>query len=82
MLKTVYCVHYFLSFMFQTKLLSVLQHCTNQHQSALSECDHGPLEEDRDKPWLSPSGPEMAGLRKIILDRRFLNTMHYYTSCQ
>ena len=61
-----------------------MNHCVNRHTWALGESDHEQLDEDeaRSKGWLSASGPEIVALEKVITDRRFLNTVNHYVTCQ
>ena len=48
-------------------------------KAIMVECDHAPLNEDeRSKPWLKKDSPPHKALTKIILDKRFLNTIPYY----
>ena len=41
-------------------------------------CKHGPLSSDQDKGWLERDSDQHVALRKIILDKRFLNKIPYY----
>jgi hypothetical protein len=45
-----------------------------------AKCDHDQLsDDDRNKPWLKKGSPAHKALTKIVLDKRFLNTLRYYT---
>eukprot|EP00105_Crassostrea_gigas_P025257 XP_011445781.1 PREDICTED: uncharacterized protein LOC105341126 [Crassostrea gigas] len=41
-------------------------------------CSHGELEENRDKEWIEKGSPAHLAQTKIVLDKRFLNNIHYY----
>lgn len=63
----------------------MLHHVQNEHEWALSyvglspgSCSHGELEENRDKEWIEKGSPAHLALTKIVLDKRFLNNIHYY----
>lgn len=44
-------------------------------------CAHEPLDEaGRNKPWLKKESPAHKALAKIVLDKRFLNTIPYFTN--
>lgn len=65
--------------------VGVLHHVQNEHEWALSyvglspgSCSHGELEENRDKEWIEKGSPAHLALTKIVLDKRFLNNIHYY----
>lgn len=72
-------------FFFQGMWCSLIHHVVNEHEWVLPycspgsfQCDHGPLEDDGDKEWLVKDGPAHTALRKIIMDKRFMNKIHYY----
>lgn len=76
----------FLLFLSQDKWIGILHHVVNEHEWIIEEganggkCDHDPLnEEERKKPWLEKGSPAHKALTKIVLDKRFLNTLGYYT---
>ncbi|XP_070548070.1 uncharacterized protein [Ptychodera flava] len=64
----------------------VLHHVTDEHAWALpygqgnNRCDHGPLSAERvqGREWLKKGDPAHVALRKVVLDKRFLNKVHYY----
>ena len=65
----------------------MLHHIVNEHVWVLAEgkadgkCHHEPLNsEERDKPWLKKNSQAHTALRKILLDKRRLNTLRYYTN--
>lgn len=67
----------------QTKWLSIMNHITNRHSWALGQCEHGPIEEEReDKPWLNPSSKLVKDLEKQVMEKRLLRTFPYYVTCQ
>jgi hypothetical protein len=47
---------------------------------AQGKCAHAPLTEERDKPWLKKNASAHNALTKIMMDKRFLNTLPYYTN--
>ena len=50
-----------------------------EHKWAESECKHGPqAEEDESKPPLAKSSKAMEALRKIVLDVKWLKSLHFY----
>ena len=72
-------------FILQDMWIGILHHVVNEHEWVLEEgnnggeCDHAPLNDDeRSKPWLKKDSPPHKALTKIILDKRFLNTIPYY----
>nr|XP_022297617.1 uncharacterized protein LOC111106988 [Crassostrea virginica] len=65
--------------------VGMLHHVQNEHEWALSygrmgpgACSHGELTDDRDKDWIEKGSPAQPALTKIVLDKRFLNNVHYY----
>ena len=67
--------------------IGILHHVVNEHEWILGEgrgegkCGHGILsEEERTKLWLSKSSPAQNALRQIVLKKRFLNEIPYYTN--
>ena len=64
----------------------MLHHIVDEHVWVLAEgrpggkCGHEPLTgEERDKPWLKKNSQAHSAFRKIVLDKRRLNTFRYYT---
>ena len=59
-------------------------HVINENEKLLPNsdrsysCKHGPLSRDRDKGWLERDSDQHVVLRKIILDKRFLNKIPIY----
>ena len=60
----------------------ILHHVANEHEWVLEEgvnggqCAHAPLTEaERNKPWLKKDSAAHSALAKIVLDKRFLNTI-------
>jgi hypothetical protein len=57
----------------------------NEHSWILDEgtaqgkCAHAPLTKERDKPWLKKNSSAHNALTKIMMDKRFPNTLPYYT---
>lgn len=67
------------------KWRGVLHHVVNQHEWVLGDgygpgvCEHGHLpSEERDKDWLKRGGNEHERLRRVVLDKRFLNNIGRY----
>ena len=62
----------------------ILYHVINEHEWLLLSsdgslsCKHGPLSSDRDKGMLERDSDPHVASRKIILEKRFLNKIHYY----
>jgi hypothetical protein len=63
-----------------------LHHIVDEHEWVISEganngkCDHEPLDGvEREKPWLQKDDSAHKALRKIVLDKRLMNTFKYYT---
>jgi hypothetical protein len=75
-------IHY--SSLFKGDWRGILHHVINEHKWLLPSsdgsysCKHGPLSSDRDKGWLERDSDQHVALRKIILDKRFLNKIPYY----
>lgn len=59
-----------------------MNHITNRHSWALGKCDHGPVEEDPDKPWLKRSSKVVKDLEKQVMEKRLVRTFPYYVTCQ
>ena len=66
--------------------IGLLHHVVNEHEWVLEEgvnggeCPHEPLGDDEhNKPWLKES-PAHEALTKIVMDKRFLNTIPYYVN--
>ena len=64
----------------------ILHHIVNEHSWVIGDgkgqgkCGHADLsEEERMKPWLSKNSAPQNALRQVILKKRFLNTIPYYT---
>ena len=67
--------------------IGLLHHVVNEHEWVLEEgvnggeCPHEPLGDDeRNKPWLKKESPADKALTKIVMDKRFLNTIPYYVN--
>ena len=45
------------------------------------ECNHDPLvENERDKPVLDKDSKALEGQRRVVIDPRFLNSLHQYVT--
>jgi hypothetical protein len=67
--------------------IGILHHVVNEHEWALRDgvgdgkCGHDALsEEERTKPWLTKDSSPHKALRKIVLQKRLLNGLPYYTN--
>ncbi|KAK7158574.1 hypothetical protein R3I94_005029 [Phoxinus phoxinus] len=58
--------------------VGVLHHVTGEHEWALGACHHGPLVDSREKDWIVKNSPPHQKLREIILDSRWLKSVHLY----
>ncbi|KAK3105134.1 hypothetical protein FSP39_017944 [Pinctada imbricata] len=70
---------------FLTIWAGVLHHVVDEHEWALSygtmdfgQCSHGALDDARNKPWLEKGTKAHEALRRIVLDKRLLNNVHYF----
>jgi hypothetical protein len=64
----------------------------NEHSWALGECQHEPINQEereelqriggKDAPpkWLEPDSAAHIALTRLVMDKRFLNKLHYYTN--
>lgn len=65
-------------------LAGVLHHVINEHEwhftidGRQGKCDHGPLE-DAATPWLTSGSPAHEKLREIIMNKRFMKSMPYFS---
>ncbi|XP_070544883.1 uncharacterized protein [Ptychodera flava] len=63
-----------------------LHHVVNEHTwilpygQGMNKCDHGPLCEETvaEREWLNKNDPAHVALRKIVLDKAFLNKVPYF----
>ena len=67
--------------------IGILHHVADEHEWVLEgringgQCAHAPLNEtDRNKPWLEKDSAAHSALAKIVLDKRFLNTISYFAN--
>ena len=79
----VHCYNYFLKLSFQKKetwcTCGVLHHVGGEHSWATGQCKHEPINDmENNKKYLEKGSKAMAALRKIVLDPKWLNTLHYY----
>ena len=57
----------------------VFHHVCGEHSWAESHCSHNVhVEEESSKKYLTKTSKEMAALRKVILDRKWLQNLHFY----
>ncbi|KAL3874220.1 hypothetical protein ACJMK2_037265 [Sinanodonta woodiana] len=73
-------------FSVRTIYFNLLNHVVDKHEwlcpqdsaGKIVRCQHGPLDSNREKGWLKPNSPAHVALRKLVLDKRFLNQTHHY----
>lgn len=58
--------------------IGLLHHVTGKHEWSLDACQHGPLEEHRDKGWIEKGSVAHQALSEIILNERWLKDVHKY----
>ena len=52
-----------------------------EHEWADGECMHGPLTEtEAQKTYLEKDSKAMEALRKVVMDPRFVKTLHHYVT--
>lgn len=56
----------------------LLNHVTGERELSLDSCQHGPLEEDREKGWIEKGSVAHEVLSEIILSERWLKEVHKY----
>ncbi len=68
----------------QGRWRGVLHHVTDSHEwfngqgDAPPYCEHGEM--DKQRPWLEKDSAPHCALRKVMFDKRFLNTVQYYVN--
>ena len=75
----------YIIFILKDMWIGILHHVANEHEWVLEEgvnggqCAHAPLTEaERNKPWLKKDSAAHSALAKIVLDKRFQNTIPYF----
>lgn len=58
--------------------MGVLHHVCGEHTWANGECSHGELVKEDPKEPLEKTSSAMEGLRSVVLDARFLNSLKHY----
>ncbi|CAK6982085.1 PREDICTED: uncharacterized protein LOC106529025%2C partial, partial [Scomber scombrus] len=58
--------------------IGLLHHVTGEHEWSLDACQHGPLEEEREKEWLGKGSLAHEVLSEIVLSERWLKEVHKY----
>lgn len=59
----------------------VLHHVCGEHEWAQGHCEHEALDDEEDnssRKYLSKDSKALAALRKIVLDPKWLKTLHFY----
>ena len=63
----------------QDMWLGVLHHVVGEHEWHDRQCSHGPLASpESDKPILEKGSKAMEALRKVIYDKRWLESLIFY----
>ena len=66
-------------FLFKDDWFGVLHYVVVEHEWAEGECKHGPLvATESDKTFLTKGSKAFKELRKVVIDRQFLRTLHHY----
>ena len=69
---------FFVSYV-QNKWFGVLHHVVGEHEWHDGQCSHGPLTSaDNGKPLLDKGSKAMDALRKVIMDRRWVESLIFY----
>ena len=75
-------LHYFnIIFFFNCKKetwVGVLHHVCGEHTWPTGQCKHDPLGDESAKKYLEKNSKAMAALRKIVLDPKWLSSLHFY----
>ena len=56
----------------------MLHHVCGEHTWATGQCKHDPLGDESAKKYLEKNSKAMAALRKIVLDPKWLRSLHFY----
>ena len=56
---------------------SILHHVQNVHSWPTGKCSHGPLLQE--KSWIDPESSAMEALKGIVMDKKWLATLLFYT---
>ena len=58
-----------------------MHHVAGEHEWVDGECNHGPLvATETDKTILGKNSKALDAIRKVVIDKRFLNTLHHYVT--
>lgn len=58
--------------------LGVLHHVCGEHSWAGGSCKHNDLQEE--KPPMKKASKEMDALREVVLDKKLVKSLKYYTN--
>jgi hypothetical protein len=72
-------LNYFYILFIKTEWINVLKHVTNVHTWYNGQCSHGPLDDVGERQWINKDLAAMQALRDIVLDKKFLKTLPFYT---
>jgi hypothetical protein len=57
----------------------MLHHIVGEHEGVDGECEHGPLVANEEgKTYLNKNSKALEAIRKVVLDQRFLKSLHHY----
>ena len=77
-----YCITLIFLFFFlnckKETWVGVLHHVCGEHTWATGQCKHDPLGDESSKKYLEKNSKAMAALRKIVLDPKWLSSLHFY----
>lgn len=68
---------YFVILSLQETWSGVLHHVCGEHTWATGQCKHNPIGDEANDKYLEKSSKALATLRKIVLDPKWLNTLHF-----
>lgn len=67
-------------YLWQSMWRGILHHVVNRHEWASGQCDHGHLDDNRDKEWLTAGTRAHEALTTVVLDKTFLGNIHHYVN--
>ena len=78
-IRNAYLVFLFLVSYVQNKWFGVLHHVVGEHEWHDGQCSHGPLTSaENGKPLLDKGSKAMDALRKVIMDKRWVESLIFY----
>lgn len=77
-ISTFFFLFFFVSYV-QNKWFGVLHHLVGEHEWHDGQCSHGPLTAaENGKPILDKGSKAMEALRKVIMDKRWVESLIFY----